>query len=125
MIPDPHGGVSGAGDAARPASPAESLAAFPSRLSANDAAGPEVVPIPSAAGPAATSPQVYVIEGCPWPERNGLRCVIVEAEGRDHYPWHKLPKTEAVVLIANDPLNIRSADRVWSCVLSRKSLVPA
>ena len=62
-----------------------------------------------------------VVTGGPWPERIGLRAREVQRpDGVDHYPWDKrLPRTEVIVLIENDP---HCTNGGWSCVMSRSNL---
>lgn len=63
---------------------------------------------------------------CPWPERRGLRCRIVDPpSGRPVYPWAARLPHERVVLIDGDPFGPYSRhDPSWSCVLYADDLIP-
>ncbi len=73
-----------------------------------------------------------IVTGGPWPDRIGCHGVI--ATPRKHYPWHKLPKSEVVVLLDDDPLKHKCddedcphkcrADNEWSMVIARKDITP-
>lgn len=72
-----------------------------------------------------------------WPERQGLRCRIVDRPaGKLTYPWASLPDRSVVVLFEEDVEEVTVAGRLirvvanrtsgqdWSCVLDVEDLVP-
>lgn len=80
----------------------------------------------------------HEVAGGPWPERDGLRCRLVDKpagpEG-DRYPWREIEKTDqAVIFIEDDPFNSENPrdsfsgrtdeERGWTCVLDMDDLEP-
>lgn len=47
--------------------------------------------------------RVRVVDG-PWPERIGCEGVIVPDPGDGVYPFSRLPKSEVVILLDDDPV---------------------
>lgn len=68
-----------------------------------------------------TTQRIRIVGG-PWPERIG--CTGVTVTGPNRYPWAKLPKSEVVILLDEDPLGATHDDPQWTCALSRRSVRP-
>lgn len=63
---------------------------------------------------------------CPWPERRGLLCIVVDTTGAEHqYPAHQVPDDEVIVLVNADPLGPTSRlanGQPWSCCIGIDAL---